>query len=36
MHCEVVVDLLQTHLNNTGLTMFVASVKVGYRRNRQK
>ena len=36
MHNEDVVDLLWTKLNSVELTMFVASFKVDYRRNRQK
>ena len=36
MHNEDVVDLLWKKLNNSELATFVASVKVSYRRNRQK
>ena len=36
MHNEDFVDLLWVKLNNTELAMFVASIKVDYRRNRQK
>ena len=35
-HNEEVVDLLWKKLNNSELAMFVASIKVDYRRNRQK
>ena len=36
MHNKDVVDLLWKKLNNAELTNFVASIKVNYRRNRQK
>ena len=36
MHNEDVVDLLWKKLNNVELTMFLASIKVDYRRNCQK
>ena len=36
MHNKDVVDLLWKKLNNAKLTMFVASIKVNYRRNCQK
>ena len=36
MHNKDVVDLLWTNLKNSELAMFVASIKVDYRRNRQK
>ena len=36
MHNEYVVDLLWTKLINVELGIFVASIKVDYRRNRQK
>ena len=36
IHNEDVLDLLWVKLNNTELAMFVASIKVDYRRNHQK
>ena len=36
VHNKDVVDLLWTKLNNSELAMFVVSIKVDYRRNRQK
>ena len=36
MHNKDIVYLLWTKLNNTELSIFVASIKVNYRRNRQK
>ena len=36
MHNEDAVDLLWTKFNNSELAMFVASIKVDYRRNCQK
>ena len=36
MHNEDVLDLLWTKLNNAELVIFVASIKVDYRRNSQK
>ena len=36
MHNEDAVDRLWTKLNNAELEMFVSSIKVDYRRNRQK